>query len=332
VINSFSSAGVNRPVKNTKILIDGKIKISVIAAIYNLQGSVELLNQDLQTALKRHYKKFEIVFVDDGSRDSSFQELKAIAQQFRNVKIVKLRTQFGESSALDAGLQVATGDCIIYFTGRVRVNPFDLIHLVKQLEQGSDVVIGVRTPRRDSALNQFVSKLFNIMTNRLTHLHLHDINSGVLAAHRSVFDHVPFYGTLNAFMPVLASRQGYKITEYNVEQLPGRFSQSMYPKNYIRRLLDLVSVVFLSGYSKKPLHFLGFIGAIFTIVGAVINMCLFIYRILGLISLAGRPMLLFGSMLFIVGIQMISIGLLGEIIIFTHAKDIKDYNIEEIIE
>lgn len=307
-------------------------KISVIAAIHDLNTTVELLNRDLQTALKKRYKKFEIVFVDDGSRDNSFKVLAAIARQFRNVKLVKLRTQFGESSALDAGLQVATGDCVIFFTGRVRVNPFDLIDLLKKLEEGYDVVIGVRTPRRDSAFNQFVSKLFNAITNRLTHLHLHDINSGVLAAYRSVFNHIPYYGTLNAFIPVLASRQGYKITEYHVEQLPGHFSQSKYPQNYIRRLLDLVSVVFLSGYSKRPLHFLGFIGAIFTIIGAVINLYLFIYRILGLMSLAGRPMLLFGTMLFIIGIQMISIGLLGEIIIFTHAKDIKDYNIEEIIE
>jgi len=114
--------------------------------------------------------------------------------------------------------------------------------------------------------------------------------------------------------------------------MPGTFAQSMYPTNYIRRFLDLISVIFLSNYSKKPLHFLGFAGAIFTILGAVIDIYLFIYRILGFGGIAGRPMLLLGTVLLVIGIQMISIGLLGEMIIFTHAKNIREYNIEEIIE
>jgi len=203
---------------------------------------------------------------------------------------------------------------------------------VHKLNEGYDVVIGVRYPRRDSGLNQLVSKLFNGLTNRMTKLHLHDVNSGVMALRRPVLNHVPYYGTLNAFLPVLAHRQGYKIAEEKVEQLAGHFNQSVYPKNYIRRFLDLVSVLFLSKYSKKPLHFLGFIGAIFALTGAGINLYLFVYRILGIGGIAGKPMLLLGTMLFIIGIQMISIGLLAEMIIFTHANEIKDYNIEEIIE
>jgi hypothetical protein len=153
-----------------------------------------------------------------------------------------------------------------------------------------------------------------------------------MAMKRKVLESVPFYGSLNAFIPVLAQRQGFKITEEEIEQLGGEFNQSLYPKDYIRRFLDLISVLFLRNYTKKPLHFLGFIGAIFAIVGAFIDIYLFIYRILGIGGIAGKPMLLLGTLFFIIGIQMISIGLLGEMIIFTHAKDIKDYNIEEIID
>ncbi len=305
--------------------------VSVVIALHNQKERLTLLFRQLVEAFQ-DYKDREYIFVDDGSTDGTFEALKSLAAAEQNVKIVKLRTRFGESSSLDAGFNSASGDFIVYFTARVNINPAHLDRLVAKLEQGDDVVVGVRSPRRDSWLNRFVSRVFNGITNRMTTLHLHDINSGVLALRRSVLQNVPFYGALNAFIPVLASRQGYKITEAKIEQMPGHFDQSMYPDSYIRRLLDLVSVVFLSKYSKKPLHFLGFVGAIFTIIGAVINIYLFIYRILGLISLAGKPMLLLGTILFIIGIQMISIGLLGEMIIFTHAKDIKEYNIEEIIE
>ncbi|MBN1997977.1 glycosyltransferase [candidate division KSB1 bacterium] len=306
-------------------------KISVIAALYNQKEIVASLCQNL-IATFRDYKNCEFIFVDDGSSDSTFEALKNLAATEKNIKIVKLRTRFGESSALDAGFKNADGEYIVFFTVRVNINPAHLGRLVTKLQQGDDVVIGVRSPRRDSWLNRFVSRVFNTITNRMTTLHLHDINSGVLAVRRAVLQNVPFYGALNAFIPVLASRQGYRITEEKIEQMPGHFDQSMYPTSYIRRLLDLISVVFLSKYSKKPLHFLGFIGAIFTIIGLIINVYLFTYRILGLISLAGKPMLLLGTILLIIGIQMISIGLLGEMIIFTHAKEIKEYNIEEIID
>jgi hypothetical protein len=131
---------------------------------------------------------------------------------------------------------------------------------------------------------------------------------------------------------VLADRQGYKIAEAKIEQLPGAFRKSKYFNEYVQRLLDIITVIFLTNYSKKPIHFLGFVGALFTLVGAVIEIYLFIYRIFQLGPIAGRPLLLLGALLLVIGIQLISIGLLGEMIIFTHARDIKEYNIEEIIE
>jgi glycosyltransferase involved in cell wall biosynthesis len=313
------------------ILKSKKRAVSIVVAVYNQNDSLDIVHSHLESLLQRYYPDSEIIYVDDGSEDGTWAKLQETAKRFDNVKCVKLRTTFGESSALDAGMQIATGEKIVYFTWRVRVNPLHLRGMIEKLDKGFDVVVGVRYPRRDSPLNRIVSFLFNAFTNRLTKLRLHDINSGVIAVRRSVFENVPFYGALNAFIPVLAHSQGYRITEEKVEQLPGWFDKSYYPKNYIRRVLDLISVVFLSRYSKKPLHFLGFLGAVLTIVGAIITFTLFVYRILGLISIAGRPMLLLGTMLLIIGVQMISIGLLGEMIIYTHAKEIKEYNIEEII-
>jgi glycosyltransferase involved in cell wall biosynthesis len=309
----------------------GAAAFSVIVLTRNNRDEIAGLHREITAALSVWTQPHELIYVDDGSTDGTWAELAAISQADAKVKVARMRSSFGEASALDAGVQIASGAVLLYFTCRVRIKPADALNLLHQIEAGEDVVIGVRHPRADSGLNRIVSRAFNSLTNRMTKLHLHDVNSGVLALRREVLDHVPYYGTLNAFLPVLAHRQGYHIAEGNVEQLPGWFDQSRYPKNYIRRTLDLVSVLFLSKYSKKPLHFLGFIGALFTLLGAGINLYLFIYRILGFGGIAGKPMLLLGAILFIIGIQMISIGLLAEMIIFTHAKEIKDYNIEEII-
>ncbi len=307
-------------------------RISVIVAVFNQEAYLPELHGQLVQTFSEHIDDYELIYVDDGSKDNSWQVISELPAQDVIVKRVKLRTSFGESAVLDAGIKAAEGEQILYFTCRVRSNPKDLLKLLGRLDEGNDVVMGLREPRRDSKLNQFVSRLFNSMTNRMTHVGLNDINSGVMALHRGVLEHVPFYGSLNAFIPVLAHRQGYKVVEEPIEQLPGQFEQSLYPKNYIKRLLDFLSVIFISKYSKKPLHFLGFMGAIFTLIGAIINIYLFIYRILGVGPIAGRPMLLLGVLMVIIGIQLISIGLLGEMIIYTHANEIEDYNIEEIIE
>jgi glycosyltransferase involved in cell wall biosynthesis len=305
--------------------------ISVIITVQNQQNYIEKLDHDLHEALAESTVPFEIIYVDDGSTDSSWTLLAQLGEQSSRTHAIKMRTAFGESSALAAALEIANGQQIIYYTSRVRANARDLGRLLKRLDEGADVVIGLRMPRRDSGFNQWVSKAFNYLTNRMTKLHLHDINSGVFAVRREVLDRVPFYGALNTFLPVLAHHQGYRIVEEPIEQLAGHFASSLRPKDYVRRFLDLISVIFLSKYSKKPLHFLGFFGVILTLIGAVIDVYLFIYRLLGFGGIAGRPILLLGTVLLVIGLQMIAIGLLGEMIIFTHARQIREYNIEEII-
>jgi len=307
-------------------------RISAVVAIFNQEDSVDQLYTSLNKALETHTEDFEIIFVDDGSVDGTFSKLSQIVARDPKTRLIRMRSSFGESSAIDAGLKSARGELIVYFTGRVRVNPEDVTKLLRKLEEGNDLVLGWRSPRRDSKLNRIISKAFNYIVRMISKLKLHDINSGVFVARRSVLERVPLYGNLNNFIPLLASRQGYKVAEEKVEQLPGSFRQSRYVKEYLQRILDIITVIFLSNYSKKPLHFLGFLGAIFAIAGLGINLYLFIYRIFGFGGIAGRPLLLLGALLLMIGIQMISIGLIGEMIIFTHAGEIKEYNVERIID
>ena len=321
---SESKTGSGKPIRQTK-------SISVILALYNSGDLIDKLLEDLTGSLDSLDETYEIICVDDGSTDETFAKLKEKAEHNSQFKLIKMRSTFGESSVLDAGIKMAKGDKILYLTSRVKINPLQVKNLLKLLQEGYDLVIGWRYPRRDSRLNHLVSKMFNFIINKAAGLNLHDINSGVFAAKREVLENVSFYGDLNNFITVLAGKQGYKVTEEKVEQMPGKFRTSRYVSEYIRRFLDIITVIFLTRYSKKPIHFLGFVGAIFTISGIGINLYLFVYRILQIGPIAGRPMLLFGSLLLIIGIQMVSIGLIGEMIIFTHAKEIKEYNIEEIV-
>ncbi len=307
-------------------------KLSVIVSLFNIEDHIEKLYNGLTTFLNNSNRSFELIFVDDGSIDSTYKKIVELSKNNTSVSIIKMRSQFGEASSFTAGLKQSSGDVILYFTARVNINPEYLSQLITKLEEGNDLVVGWRFPRKDSKLNQVISKMFNAITRKISKVKLHDINSGVFVMKREVLDNINVYGDLHNFIPLLAERQGYKVDEAKIEQLPGKFRKSRYLREYLQRLLDIITVIFLTNYSKKPIHFLGFVGALFTLTGAVIEIYLFVYRLLLLGPIAGRPLLLLGALLLVIGIQLISIGLLGEMIIFTHARDIKEYNIEEIIE
>lgn len=306
-------------------------KVSVIVPAFNNGNDVPAMYRALRQGLENYGETFELIFIDDASTDNTYAQLLDIAKKDRQVKLIRMRTSFGETSALDAGLRHALGERLIFASARVHVNMQSLPRLLKKLDEGFDLVVGWRTPRQDGGVNRLVSRLFNWLMQKQGKLQLHDINSSVIATHRSVFENITFYGNLNVFIPVLAARQGYKVAEEQIEQLPGNFRKSVHVSEYIQRLLDIITVIFLTKYSKKPLHFLGFFGMIFTVAGLAMNLYLFVYRILGYGAIAGRPLLLLGALLLVIGLQMISIGLIGEMIIYTHAREIKEYNIETVI-
>jgi glycosyltransferase involved in cell wall biosynthesis len=305
--------------------------LSVIVPAFNNGDEVKAMYTALRRGLEDYDQGFEIIFVDDASSDDTYTHLLEIARRDRQVKLIRMRSSFGETSALDAGLCHAEGRRLVFASARVRVNLQSIPRLLKKLDEGYDLVVGWRTPRQDSGVNRLVSRMFNWLMQKLGNLQLHDINSSVFATDRDVLENITFYGNLNIFIPILAARKGYKVTEEQIEQLPGTFRKSLHVTEYIQRMLDIITVIFLTKYSKKPLHFLGFLGIIFTFAGVAMNVYLFLYRILNFGAIAGRPLLLLGALLLVIGLQMISIGLIGEMIIYTHAREIKEYNIETVI-
>lgn len=310
---------------------ESSVHVSVIVPIMNMGGEVHGIYNDLCQGLQAHRQTFEIIFVDDASTDNTWRELEKLARQDSHVKLIRMRSSFGETSALDAGLKHALGQRIVFAAARVRVNLTSLPKFLMKMDSGYDLVVGWRTPRKDSGLNRMVSRCFNWLVQRFGKLQLHDINSSVIATTREVLDNIIFYGDLNIFIPVLAARKGYRVTEEQIEQQKGTFRKSRYVSEYIQRMLDIVAVIFVTKYSKKPLHFLGFFGFIFTLVGAGMSAYLFFYRIFGFGAIAGRPLLLLSVLLLVIGLQMISIGLIGEMITYTHAREQKEYNIETVI-
>lgn len=306
-------------------------RISIVVPVFNIAEEAARLYQELCAGFEAHGESFEVIFIDDASTDATWLHLNKIAKEDPRVKLIRMRTSFGETSALDAGLRHAKGERIVYATARVRVNMSALPKLLRKMDEGHDLVVGWRDPRQDSGLNRLVSHGFNWLVERFGKLPLHDINSSVFVAQREVLENIIFYGNLNIFIPILAARKGYRVTEEQIEQKPGAFRQSKYVSEYIQRLLDIITVIYLTKYSKKPLHFLGFFGMSFTVAGLAMNGYLFTYRILGYGGIAGRPLLLLGALLLVIGLQMISIGLIGEMIIYTHARDLKEYNIETVV-
>lgn len=309
-----------------------EISLSIIVAFYNIENEVEEYVEKLRTTLDALHRTYEIILVDDNSEDDTYPKLLKIAQKNKHVRLIKMRSCFGEASAFEAGFKLSLGQLILFYTTRVRPDAKDLPKLIARLEQGYDLVVGWRYPRKDGTLNRFISRSFNAMTKMISKLDLNDINSGILVTTRSVLENIQIYGGLNQFIPMLAKKQGYRITEEKIAQLPGSFRKSKSISEYLQRSLDILTVIFLTKYSKKPIHFLGFFGGILTLLGGAIDLYLFFYRLLGYGPIAGRPLLLLGATSLVIGIQMIAMGLIGEMIIFTHAGDIKEYNIEEIIE
>jgi glycosyltransferase involved in cell wall biosynthesis len=313
-------------------MLDRKVKLSAIVAVSERVEGIEEIHSRLKSFLDARGEPYELIFVDNGVGGDAVEWLEGQCSRESGIKIIRFRTAFSEASALDAGFKASSGEVIVYLTTRVRIDPSGLSSLVDKLGKETDMVVGWRCPRSDSRLNRWVSRVFNRIISSLGGLKLHDINSGVFVSRKEVLRDVLLYGDLDKFLPFMAFKQGYRVKEEKIRQLPGKFRISFYLKEYFVRLLDIITIIFLTNYSKKPIHFLGFLGMLFSLGGGLLSLYLFIYRITGQGPIAGRPLLLLGILLFVIGIQMIAIGLIGEMMIYIHASEIREYNIESVIQ
>jgi glycosyltransferase involved in cell wall biosynthesis len=314
-----------------------RIALSVIIPVYNEQESLAELYETLQEALKDFKGQWEAILVDDGSRDDSFAILKELHSRDRRFRIIRFRRNFGQTAAFSAGFDYARGRIVVAMDADLQNDPRDIPMLVDTMLAGDfDIVSGWRVHRQDAALmRKLPSRLANWLISRLTGVHLHDYGCSLKAYRSEVAKNVRIYGELHRFVPALASWMGVRIKEVPVRHHARRWGQSKYTISRTTRvILDLVTVTFLLNYAVKPMQIFGKAGLISTTAGFIIAAYLSALKIFTGAALSQRPLLFLAVLLIIVGVQFITMGLLGELIVRTYyeVQNKPTYMIREITD
>jgi len=287
--------------------------LSIVVPVFNEAGSLEPLYEEIAVALGP-LGAFEVVFVDDGSTDGSISVMERLAAGHDNVRIVRLRRNFGKAAALTHGFAEACGDVVVTMDGDRQDDPAEVPKLLAKLDEGYDLVSGWKQSRQDPISKTVPSKLFNWTVRKSTGVSLHDFNCGLKAYRSEVTEHVKVYGELHRYMPVLASDLGFRVAEVKVSHRRRTSGTSKYGwRRYARGYLDLLTVLFLGRYRQRPQHLFGGIGTFMVVVGVLVDLYLTIDKFFGH-PIGQRPLLLLGTLLIIVGIQLLSLGLVGELI------------------
>ncbi len=312
------------------------IELSVVIPVYNEEENIYELYNKLRKVLPTLNKSYEIIFVDDGSKDNSFKILKSIHEKDNRVKIIKLRRNFGQTAALSAGFSYANGSIIVTMDADLQNDPEDIPVLLKKIEEGYDLVSGWRADRKDPFFTKKLpSKLSNWLASKLTGVQLHDFGCTLKAYRSEVVKNLNLYGEMHRFIPALASWMGASIAEVKVKHFPRKRGKSKYGiGRLIRGFLDLIVVKFLLSYSTRPIQLFGTLGILSFLIGFIIGLYLTIEKFLFGASLANRPLLLLSVLLIFIGIQFITMGLLGEIVsrIYYEMGDRKVYFIDKILD
>jgi len=306
--------------------------ISVIIPVYNEEKNVTLLMEKLAASLTLGGRTWEVVFIDDGSSDSTFEELKKLKGKSLEIKIIHFGINSGKAAAYSAGFEVASGDVIITMDGDLQDDPAEIPAFLAALEKGADLVVGWKYKGKGSAGKAVPSRVFNYVVNMLTGLNINDSNCPFRAMRKEVAKSLNIYGDLYRFIPYLAFQKGYRVEEIKVENYPRQFGTSKYgPGRFFNGMLDLLTVLFISRYSKRPLHFFGIPGLLSFLLGFGIDAFL-VFRGFFITGHIGHTaLLLMGVMLIILGVQFLSLGLLGELLITQKLAGAKDLPIQEII-
>jgi glycosyltransferase involved in cell wall biosynthesis len=304
--------------------------ISVIVPVLDEEDTVEDLARRAAAVLERLGRSFEIVFVDDGSRDATVERISAAHAADPRVRLVRLRRNFGKAAALSAGVDHARGALIVTMDGDLQDDPEEIPRLLAALEKGDlDLVSGWKRRRQDPISKRYPSRLFNWVTRRLASVDLHDFNSGFKIYRREVLEQIAIYGELHRYIPVLASRRGFKLGELEVQHHPRRHGTSKYGwDRFYKGLLDLITVLFITRYTRRPLHLFGGLGLLSFGVGGLINAYLAWTWFRGE-ALSNRPLLLLGVLLMLLGVQVLTTGLLGEMITFKSFERKDSYSVKE---
>ncbi|MBU1699582.1 MAG: glycosyltransferase family 2 protein [Candidatus Eisenbacteria bacterium] len=287
--------------------------VSIVIPTYNEKESLQALHSALTDVLIKTDSTYEIIFVDDGSNDDSVVVLEELSRMDAHLRVISLRRNFGKSAALAAGFDTARGEIIVTMDSDLQDDPREIPDMIKMLEN-YDLVSGWKQKRRDPISKVWPSRLYNSVTSIVTGIKIHDFNCGFKAYRREVVEQLELHGELHRFIPVLAARQGFSIGEKAVIHHRRRFGTSKFgAERFLNGFLDLLTVMFMSSHQRSPLHVFGRMGVAFLGIGVLINIymaCIWIIEH----SLRVRPLLLFGVVLIILGIQFVTMGLLGEMI------------------
>jgi dolichol-phosphate mannosyltransferase len=294
--------------------------ISVVIPVHDEERSVALLYEELEAALEPGGEPCEAVFVDDGSTDGTFAALTRLHARTANTRVVRLRRNFGKSTALAAGFAQAEGETIVTIDGDLQDNPAEIPRLLAKLEEGFDLVSGWKTRRRDPLRRRLLSRIFNAVTGRVSGLRLHDMNCGLKAYRAEVVRGLALYGELHRFIPVLAHYRGFRVAELPVNHRPRTHGRSRYGlERYLRGFLDLLTVTFMGRYRHRPLHLFGGLGLVLGFLGSAVLVYLTVLKAMGE-AIGHRPLLTLGVLLVVVGLQFFSLGLLSEMVTSHHEE------------
>ncbi len=307
-------------------------ELSVIIPLFNEEKNLSSLYRELKSALKSFSKSYEIIFVDDGSKDNSWSVLERLHAQDKDIKGIQFRKNSGKAAALSVGFKHAKGKVIVTMDADLQDDPGEIPKFVKKLNEGYDLVSGWRFKRQDPLSKTLPSKVFNYLTSMLTGIRIHDFNCGFKAYREEVVKDIELYGDLHRYIPVLAHWRGYKIGEIKVRHHLRTQGKSKYGvERFFRGLLDLITVVFLTRYMRRPLHLFGSLGLMLFLIGLIVNIYLAVLWFFGQ-AIGARPLLFLGVLLMLIGFQIVSTGLIGEILIGTRGRADEGYSIKRILQ
>lgn len=307
-------------------------RVSLVIPLRDEEESLPELQAKIHAVMKSMKASYEVLFIDDGSTDGSFRVLQELHKQHLEVKVIRFRRNFGKSAALSVGFKEARGEFVITMDADLQDDPEEIPALIEALGDDSDLVSGWKKKRFDPITKTIPSRFFNFVTAKITGIPIHDFNCGLKAYRREVVKELHIHGELHRYIPVLAHWAGYRVSERPVQHHPRKYGRTKFGiSRFFNGFLDLLTVLFTTHYIRRPLHLFGVWGMISFVVGVFIDAYLSYEWLMGKTSLSNRPLFMVGFLFIIIGIQFVSIGLLGEMI-SRQQRDEEVYSIRQMLQ
>jgi glycosyltransferase involved in cell wall biosynthesis len=307
------------------VMMSEELDISVVIPVYNEEENIPLLYDELSAALNELDSSYEVIVIDDGSKDKSFEALRAVHEQDSRWQIVRFRRNFGQTAGMAAGFKAAQGKIVITIDADLQNDPRDIGKLLEKMQEGYDIVSGWRMERKESFFSRRLPSISaNWLISRSTGVYLHDYGCTLKAYDRVVVKNVSLYGELHRFIPALASQIGVRVAEVPVNDRPRRFGKSKYGLNRtLKVFLDLIAVSFYLSYFNRPLYVFGGFGIAVGAVGTVILAYLSYVKVILGEDIGNRPLLMLGILLMVLGVQMVTTGLIADMVMRTYHESQK---------